>query len=492
MDCLLLGHPVSELPRRIPGDGLFSSAAYERNFALVHTCARGGLPAAATQGPRPGPLGVLHTPGLARSPSQPESLRFLAARAAMRGRQVRFLTRDEILVLDDVAALFIRDETTPGNHTPAFAARAEALGIPVVDSSLSIAICGDKALQGELFAAMGLPCPTTRLLHADNVDAVVADLGFPFVLKQTDGAWSFAVWRIDSAEELAARLPALLHNRLFVVAQRWTPSPFDWRVAVLDGELLFAARYHMVPSHWQVAQWQGDRVVACGRTEGVPLRALPPEIAALALRATSRLGRGFFGVDLKETVSGPVLIEVNENTDIDVNQEDGAEGAAVWERLLDTLLGPAPADAVHDFTAREADVPALAAASAMTFGTEALSRRGFLAPMRAGTAVVVGLRSDAGIVGHAQVHLHRRTLRAYVNEVLVSAELRGRGFGEALMVAAERAARAAGMRTLTAHVRAGNARSLGIMLRSGLSIVARLPGWYSGPEDALYLRKRLH
>lgn len=318
--------------------GAFGARAYVDRFAWAR---QHRLLGAAPPVPRPtrarGPLGVLRTPALDRGPSSAETLAHLEALAAGRGIPIRWLQAHELDRLGEVGALFIRDDTSSLNHTLAFALRAEALGVPVIDASAVIEACADKATEAELFAAHGLPTPLTRLICAANLDAVVSELGFPFVLKRVDGSYSHEVFRVDDAVQLAARLPALLEQRLFAVAQAYRPSAFDWRVATLGGELLFAARYHAVPGHWQVARWEGDTLTGSGRTEAVPLAELPAEVGALALAATRPFGDGLLGVDLKMTDEGPLLIEVNDCVDVDVGLEDASEGDRVYHRILDAL-----------------------------------------------------------------------------------------------------------------------------------------------------------
>ena len=147
----------------------------------------------------------------------------------------------------------------------------------------------------------------------------------------------------------------------------------------------------------------------------------------------------------------------------------------------------------HPFVATPADAPALASHSRAAFGpAEALSAGTFRQRMTRGSAVVVGLRDEVGaIIAYLMLYRHRRTRRAYINESFVHPSRRGEGLASILMAAAELEARAAGMATLAAHVRVSNLPSLRAKLRQGLAVVARLPGWYPGPEDALYLKKIL-
>jgi len=105
--------------------------------------------------------------------------------------------------------------------------------------------------------------------------------------------------------------------------------------------------------------------VRFGRVEAVHRDAAPPDVIALALASARLIGDGLFGVDLKETADGPVVIEVNDNPNLDLGYEDSVDGDAVYEAIIGwflTRLGaraaPAPAPVV---AARTTALPALRA-----------------------------------------------------------------------------------------------------------------------------------
>lgn len=143
------------------------------------------------------------------------------------------------------------------------------------------------------------------------------------------------------------------------------------------------------------------------------------------------------------------------------------------------------------FVAAAADIPALAELSLGAFGEEALSAATFRQRIFRGNALAFGLRHGEGIAAYLLLYLHRRTLRAYIHEALLVAPWRGRRLSACLLAAAAGVASAAGMATLSAHVRASNTPSLQGKLRLGMVIVGRLPAWYTDREDAFYLRQRL-
>src|SRR5690606_41579337 len=59
----------------------------------------------------------------------------------------------------------------------------------------------------------------------------------------------------------------------------------------------------------------------------------PPSVLETGLRAARCIGDGLYGVDLKETDDGVVVIEVNDNPNLEHGIEDAAEKDEVWIKL---------------------------------------------------------------------------------------------------------------------------------------------------------------
>jgi gamma-glutamyl:cysteine ligase YbdK (ATP-grasp superfamily) len=57
-------------------------------------------------------------------------------------------------------------------------------------------------------------------------------------------------------------------------------------------------------------------------------------VVRAALRAAALIGDGLYGVDIKETPAGPVVIEINDNPNLDVGYEDAEDGNVVYEDLI--------------------------------------------------------------------------------------------------------------------------------------------------------------
>jgi glutathione synthase/RimK-type ligase-like ATP-grasp enzyme/gamma-glutamyl:cysteine ligase YbdK (ATP-grasp superfamily) len=282
-------------------------------------------------------IAVLHDPDDLFSPSSPETLDRLERVAARKNVHVRRIGLDELHKLPEYDALWIRALTGVSEPSFQFALRAEALGIPVVDDSQSIIRCGNKVFLEELLRREGIPTPRTRILTRHTPWEQVAELGSPLVIKLPDGSFSAAVHKVSTRDEFRRRADDMFRRSPLIIAQEFLPTEYDWRIGVLGGRILFACRYHMARGHWQVRTEKGGKE-RYGRVEAVPRGEAPHAVVQTALRAARLIGDGLYGVDIKETPDGPVVIEINDNPNLDVGYDDAADGAAIYEDLVDFFV----------------------------------------------------------------------------------------------------------------------------------------------------------
>ena len=119
-----------------------------------------------------------------------------------------------------------------------------------------------------------------------------------------------------------------------IVAQEWLPTGFDWRVGVYDRRPLFVAKYFMAPGHWKVNQVAEGQKLIEGKTVAMAVGEAPEQVVSLAVRAANLIGRGLYGVDLKQVEDRVYLIEVNCNPNIDAGNEDQVLGEALYREVL--------------------------------------------------------------------------------------------------------------------------------------------------------------
>ena len=268
------------------------------------------------------------------SPSSPETIDRLERVAARRNVHVARLALHELRRLPEYDALFIRSNTGVTHPAFQFALRAEALDMPVIDDTQSTIRCTNKVFVEELLRREGIPTPRAVIVTANTPWEQLEALGLPFVIKRPDGCFSTGVHKVSSREEYETRSAEMFADTPLIIAQEWLPTDFDWRVGVLGGKLLFAARYFMAKGHWQIRTTEKG-TERYGRVEAVRRSEAPAAIVDTALRAARLIGNGFYGVDLKETAAGPVVIEINDNPNLDTGYEDTLDGDDIYNDIID-------------------------------------------------------------------------------------------------------------------------------------------------------------
>ncbi len=324
--------PLNEIPEsHLP----FLRQAIRENFARR-------LPARTTPAGR-FELAILVDPEERNPPSDATALRRFLKAAARHGFDVETIVPGDLGRLAEFDALFIRETTRVNHHSFRFASRARAEGLVVIDDPDSIVRCANKVYLAELFTRLGIPTPPTLVVHRDNIDCVEASLGLPCVLKQPDSAFSLGVTKVSSREELRTTLARALAASDLIVAQAFVPTPFDWRVGVLNRQALYVCRYYMARNHWQIYR-HGPRRSNAGRWDTLPVDAAPAEVVRLALAAANAIGDGFYGVDIKELPDGFVVIEVNDNPSIEHGVEDAVLGDELYDRVIQVFRSRVEAD----------------------------------------------------------------------------------------------------------------------------------------------------
>ena len=266
-------------------------------------------------------------------PSNDKALQKFVDIAPSVGLTAELVEADALERLHEYDALLIRTSTYVGHYTYEFSRRAAELGMPVIDDPDSIVKCTNKVYLHELMTRHGVPTPKTMMVHRDNVHEVASALGLPCILKQPDSGFGLGVSKIESEQQLKARAAALLGHSELLIAQQWLPTQVDWRVAVLDRRPLFVCKYFMAPGHWQVIKRDPSERVE-GATKAYAVSEVPELVVSTAVRGANLIGRGLYGVDLKQVGDQVFLIEVNDNPNIDAGNEDQVLGDAVYREVL--------------------------------------------------------------------------------------------------------------------------------------------------------------
>jgi len=282
-------------------------------------------------------LAILHDPNEDIPTSDRKALSKFIRAARDSDIEAELITAEDYGRLLEFDALFIRETTRINHYTYRFAKKAEANGLVVIDHPDSILRCANKVFLDEILDKNKVARPRTELLtHAAAPDykKLGERLGYPVVLKIPDGSFSIGVEKASDAKELETIANRLFKKSTILLAQEFLRTDYDWRIGVLNNRAIYACKYFMARNHWQIYNHADSEKHRSGSFECLGVHQVPKEVIKIALSATRLIGDGLYGVDIKETERGPVIIEVNDNPSIESGVEDQYLGDELYRIIM--------------------------------------------------------------------------------------------------------------------------------------------------------------
>jgi glutathione synthase/RimK-type ligase-like ATP-grasp enzyme len=218
---------------------------------------------------------------------------------------------------------------------------AELRGIPVIDDPASIQICSDKVNMYLHLMEKGVRIPETVFVRKGEVTEKMArdllrKLGSPLVLKEPSTSFSLRVEKVNNVYGFLKTGKRFIKLSDWMVAQRFIESDFDWRVGVLDGEILYACQYIIPQETFKIQATVNGHLVYCA-VKGVPPDRVPGPVLDTAVAAARAVGRGLYGVDIKDRDGIPFVIEVNDNPSLEGGEDEQSPG--LYRKIIGHLLG---------------------------------------------------------------------------------------------------------------------------------------------------------
>jgi glutathione synthase/RimK-type ligase-like ATP-grasp enzyme len=242
------------------------------------------------------------------------------------GHDVDFIFPVDISRISKMDALFIRARTDPMNVTYVAARMASLYGIPVIDDPRSIQICSDKVNMYSHLIKKHIPMPRTAFLskHDVTVESVTHlfdELGSPLIVKEPSTSFSLRVEKVYDIAEFFKVARRFIRLSDWIVVQQYVESKYDWRVGVLGGELLYVCKYTIPSDTFKIQASVNGHLVYCG-VESITPDKVPPPVIRLGIDAANAIGRGLYGVDIKNNNGDSYVIEVNDNPSIESGEDD--------------------------------------------------------------------------------------------------------------------------------------------------------------------------
>ncbi|MGM0525126.1 MAG: RimK family protein [Pseudomonadota bacterium] len=283
-------------------------------------------------------LAILYNPDEAIPTSDKKALQQFIKAAKEADIEAELITAKDFNRLLEFDALFIRETTRISHYTYHFAKKAEANGLVVIDHPESIVKCANKVFLKELLEKHNVGMPKSELLFTDNATdyhQLGQQLGYPVVLKIPDGSFSIGVEKADNAEQFKAVAEQLFKQSTILLAQEFLKTDYDWRIGVLNNRPIYACQYFMARNHWQIYNHKESSAKdKSGSFTTLGVHQAPKDVVKIALQATRLIGDGLYGVDVKVTDQGPVIIEINDNPSIEWGVEDQHLGYELYRLIM--------------------------------------------------------------------------------------------------------------------------------------------------------------
>lgn len=282
-------------------------------------------------------LAILHDPDELLPPSDRRALNKFIDIAKKMKINAELITAEESNRLMEFDALFIRQTTELNHITYQLALKAAQADLVVIDDPISIIRCTNKVYLKELLDKEQIATPNTVLLFNSNnnsFEQLFKQLGLPIVIKIPDGSFSHGVKKVNNQTEFDSTLDLLFKQSAILLAQEYIPTEFDWRIGVLNNEPIYACKYFMAKGHWQIYNHKVSGKSSSGNYETIPIYQVPKSVLRTAVKATSLIGKGLYGVDLKQVDDKCVIIEINDNPNIDYGVEDAILGDELYGSIL--------------------------------------------------------------------------------------------------------------------------------------------------------------
>jgi glutathione synthase/RimK-type ligase-like ATP-grasp enzyme len=256
------------------------------------------------------------------------------------GHTVEFIFPVDIKKIPRLDALFIRANTDPMNTTYVASRMASLYGIPVIDDPDSIRICADKINMYMHLIRNGVSVPMTRFMSKNEISpehaqSLFFELGTSLVLKEPSTSFSVRVEKVSNVLDFLKVAKRFLRLSDWIVVQEYIESRFDWRIGVLNNELLYACRYIIPSETFKIQASVNGHIVYCD-VECVPADQVPPGVIELGIKAARAIGKGLYGVDIKEIDGKLYVIEVNDNPSLEGGED--AYYPDVFRRIVNYLM----------------------------------------------------------------------------------------------------------------------------------------------------------
>lgn len=277
-------------------------------------------------------LAILYNEKCQFSPSNKNAINKFVEAAAKLSIEAHVIDESEDFCLSEYHGLFIRSITEINNYAHNLAKVAMKMGLFVIDDPYSIRVCSNKVLQFYKFIENKIPIPKTLIIEKNNIESALLKIKKPYIIKKPLSSFSRGIYLVS--DEYQKFADALLTKMRCFVLQEFLQTEFDWRIGVLNNEIIFACKYYMTEGSWKVIKHDRKGNFVDGESETLALDKVPHTIKYHALKTAQAIGRGLYGIDIKESKGNIYVIEINDNPNIDAGVEDLQAGDGLYLKIM--------------------------------------------------------------------------------------------------------------------------------------------------------------
>ncbi len=277
-------------------------------------------------------LAILYNEQEKCPPSDKRAIKKFITAFEKNGFRVRLIQNSERPDIANYDALFIRETTYVTHHTYKIARNAEIERLVVIDDPDSIVRCTNKVYLEQLLNRLKINRPKTTILDLKSFNQEKHKIKLPCVLKRPDSAFSQGVHKASNLEELEGIAGDLFKKTELLIFQEFIPTDFDWRIGILDGEVLYSCKYYMAKNHWQIINNKNGKMDE-GTFECLNPIDVDEKVIKTALKVAKEIGNGLYGVDLKQKDEKIYFIEINDNPSIEAGVEDKFLGDQLYDKI---------------------------------------------------------------------------------------------------------------------------------------------------------------
>ncbi|MDA8692539.1 30S ribosomal protein S6--L-glutamate ligase [Saprospiraceae bacterium] len=229
--------------------------------------------------------------------------------------------------LENIDAIIPRIGSSVTFYGTAVVRQFEMMDIFSAVGSQALVSSRDKLKSLQLLSRAGVGLPKTTFTNfSKNVGHIVDSVGgAPLVLKLLEGTQGLGVILVDSKNSAGSVMEAFNGLETRIIAQEFIKEAggADIRVFVVDGEIVGAMKRQGKEGEFRSNLHRG------GSANIIDLTDEEAETAVIAAKA---MGLGVAGVDLLQSNSGPLVLEVNSSPGLEGIEK--ATGTDIAEKII--------------------------------------------------------------------------------------------------------------------------------------------------------------